>query len=245
MCTRRICNKNEKPVLEGFTKDLAYHLQPGMSLLYPSCVSKNFPLILGTSCLTSSLPTQSRHIIVFFECLTWLNPGNGKCSITALSVQWTWKKFEIEKTTIATFRYIELENAIYPWCDVEGASYLKKVTTSTSWIFRCVIDVCSVLAGAWSEICLCLTIIGNTSVLLCFKRIGFPHIVPSQTHPLGGGVPAEYPWKRLLSLVRQGLLYFSLSSQSYNTNMDGLNDVQWNVCRRGEVSQPCLMCPPH
>lgn len=73
--------------------------------------------------------------------------------------------------------------------------------TSTSWIFRCVIHVCSVLAGAWSEICLYLTIIGSTSVRLCFKRIGFPHIVPSQIHPLGGGVPAEYPWKRLWVLL--------------------------------------------
>lgn len=244
MCTRRICNKNEKPVLEGFTKDLAYHLQPGMSLLYPSCVSKNFPLILGTSCLTSSLPTQSRHIIVFFECLTWLNPGNGKCTITALSVQWTWEKFEIEKTTIATFTNIELENAIYPWCDVEGP-----LTWKRWWLPHPeslgVCDVCSVLAGAWSEICLCLTIIGSTSVLLCFKRIGFPHIVPSQTHPLGGGVPAEHPWKRLWVLLdRVSCTSLSQVNPTIPIWMAWMMFSETSA-EEGEVSQPWLMCPPH
>lgn len=161
-----------------------------------------------------------------------------KCSMDLRKV-WNW---EDNHSPIQIYRIGECYLSMM---QCGRASYLKKVMTSTSWIFRCVIDVCSVLAGAWSEICLCLTISGSTSVLLCFKRIGFPHIVPSETHPLGGGVPAEYPWKRLWVLLDRVSCTSLSSSQSYNTNMDGLNDVQWNVCRRGEVSQPWLMCPSH
>jgi len=161
------------------------------------------------------------------------------------SVQWTWEKLEIEKTTHSHIQIYRIGECYLSVMQCGRASYLKKVMTSTFWIFRCV--PCLFCTG-WSVVWnmrLCLTIIGSTSVLQCFKRIGFPHIVPSQTHPLGGGVPAEYPWKRLWVLLDRVSCTSLSSSQSYNTNMDGLNDVQWNVCRRGEVSQPWLMCPPH